>query len=97
MLKSVYVYSNQDKDPSGEKRKYVEDFLLSQNVEVKTLTEKSSEPYQADLAVVLGGDGTMIRLAHHLLGTGIPIIGINLGRLGYMAEIEWNQVEECLQ
>ena len=67
MLKSVYVYSNQDKDPSGEKRKYVEDFLLSQNVEVKTLTEKSSEPYQADLAVVLGGDGTMIRLAHHCL------------------------------
>ncbi|MBQ7059383.1 MAG: NAD(+)/NADH kinase [Firmicutes bacterium] len=97
MLRSVFVYSNRDKDQDGEKRRYVEDFLKSQGVEVQSLSEETPKPYQADLAIVLGGDGTMIRLAHLLLGTGIPIIGINLGRLGYMAEIEWNKVEECLQ
>jgi len=40
----------------------------------------------ADLAVVLGGDGSMLRAARMLAGREIPIVGINLGKLGYLAE-----------
>lgn len=49
-----------------------------------------------DIAVVLGGDGTMIQCVHYLLGTRVPIIGINLGRLGYMTEIEPEELETSL-
>ena len=36
----------------------------------------------ADLAVVLGGDGTMLRALQRYLGTGIPALGVNFGRVG---------------
>ncbi len=41
----------------------------------------------ADAALVLGGDGSIIEASHRLLGTSIPIIGINYGRVGFLAEI----------
>ena len=43
---------------------------------------------QIDLAVVLGGDGTMLRAAEIFRGKKLPILGINLGHVGFLAEIE---------
>lgn len=45
-----------------------------------------------DAAVVLGGDGTMLAAARHARKTGIPLLGINFGTLGYMTELE---IGEC--
>jgi NAD+ kinase len=47
---------------------------------------------QADVAVVLGGDGTMLGIARELAPFRVPLIGINHGRLGFMTDIcstEW--------
>ncbi len=41
-----------------------------------------------DLVVVLGGDGTILRIAKQLCDTQTPLIGVNLGRVGYLAELE---------
>jgi NAD+ kinase len=41
----------------------------------------------ADLAVVLGGDGTMLRALTRFLGTGVPVIGVNYGRVGFLTAI----------
>ena len=43
---------------------------------------------EPDVIIVLGGDGTILRAARNCATTGVPIIGINLGRIGYMAELE---------
>jgi NAD+ kinase len=43
---------------------------------------------QVDIAVVLGGDGTMLRAAQICRGKNTPILGINLGHVGFLAEIE---------
>ncbi len=48
----------------------------------------------ADIAMVLGGDGTMLSVANETSKRGIPVIGINLGRLGFLAEIEQEDLEE---
>jgi NAD+ kinase len=45
------------------------------------------DPREADLAVVLGGDGTMLRTLARLLGSEVPVIGVNFGRVGFLASI----------
>ena len=41
-----------------------------------------------DLAVSLGGDGTMLRTVDLVAGEGVPIIGVNVGQMGYLTDIE---------
>ncbi len=48
---------------------------------------------KADLILVFGGDGSIIRAARSSVGREIPIAGINCGRLGYLAEIESNETD----
>jgi NAD+ kinase len=40
-----------------------------------------------DLVIALGGDGTMLRMAHACTGESIPVLGVNLGHLGFLAEL----------
>jgi NAD+ kinase len=49
-----------------------------------------------DLAVVLGGDGTMLRAAEIFRGKQVPILGINLGHVGFLAEIERPSLTEIV-
>jgi NAD+ kinase len=42
---------------------------------------------QADLAIVLGGDGSMLTAARQLAETGVPLVGVNQGRLGFMTDL----------
>lgn len=46
-----------------------------------------------DLAVILGGDGTLLGVARQLAPQGIALIGVNLGRLGFMTDLDISQVE----
>ena len=50
----------------------------------------------AQLAVAVGGDGTILRTLARLLGTGIPVIGINFGRVGFLASIAPERLEADL-
>jgi NAD+ kinase len=50
----------------------------------------------ADVAVVLGGDGTMLGIARELAPHQVPLIGINHGRLGFMTDIALDQMTEVL-
>ena len=46
----------------------------------------------AELVVVLGGDGTILRGAEHARGTDVPLLGVNLGHVGFLAEAEREDV-----
>jgi NAD+ kinase len=50
-------------------------------------------PPDVQVAIVLGGDGTMIRALHGFLGTGIPVIGVNFGRVGFLTAIPRIELE----
>jgi NAD+ kinase len=51
----------------------------------------------ADLAVTLGGDGTILRAVSLLSRRGVPLLGVNLGRLGYLADLEPEGLIEALE
>lgn len=54
------------------------------------------EPFNADIAVSLGGDGTFLRTARWIGSSQIPIVGINTGHLGYLAAFNINEVNDMV-
>jgi NAD+ kinase len=58
--------------------------------------EAASDPAAADLAVVLGGDGTVLRALTRFLGTGVPVIGVNFGRVGFLSSMGRRDLEAGL-
>lgn len=54
-------------------------------------------PGDADLAVCIGGDGTMLRTVHLLRGAAVPVIGVNVGLLGYLTEVEPPALSHALE
>lgn len=54
------------------------------------------DDFEADMVISLGGDGTFLKAASHVGRKGIPILGINTGRLGFLADISPEEMEETL-
>jgi NAD+ kinase len=48
----------------------------------------------ADLAVVVGGDGTLLSQARRVIERQIPLVGVNFGRLGFLAEFDWQTLQQ---
>lgn len=57
-----------------------------------TYDSQRSLPARPDLLFVLGGDGTLIAAVKHLGSMQVPIVGINLGKVGYLAEFSFDQL-----
>ena len=55
---------------------------------------EQGDPSTVDLAIVLGGDGTMLRALRAFLGTGIPVLGVNFGRVGFLSAVQRADLEE---
>ena len=51
---------------------------------------------RADVAIVLGGDGTMLSAARHLARYGVPMVGVNQGRLGFMTDVASDNMLTCM-
>ena len=62
-----------------------------------TVLDEGADPRDADLAVALGGDGTMLRTLARLLGSDVPVVGVNFGRVGFLAAIEPEGLERDLR
>src|SRR5215211_5991745 len=60
------------------------------------LVDEDAAGVDADLAVVLGGDGTMLRALTRFLGTGVAVIGVNFGRVGFLSSIPSGELESGL-
>ncbi len=52
---------------------------------------------EIDYLILLGGDGTLLRAARYFCGTGIPLLGINVGSLGFMTVIEKNNYKKAVE
>ena len=68
------------------------DLVLSEEEALKHGVDATDEAV-ADLAVVLGGDGTVLRALARFLGTGVPVIGVNFGRVGFLSSMGRRDLE----
>ena len=75
----------------------VELVFPEEELEKHGLVNPDGDPTEADVAVVLGGDGTMLRALKRFLGTGIPVVGVNFGRVGFLASIDSSELEPGLR
>lgn len=63
---------------------------------VETVTVATAGSAECELAVVIGGDGTILRAAELTHGTSTPLLGVNLGHVGFLAEAESEDVEKMI-
>lgn len=74
------------------------DFLKNcgSNIAVSPENTINNGDFSADIALSLGGDGTFLNTAKHVGNKGIPILGINAGRLGFLSDVADNEIEAAL-
>ena len=65
--------------------------------EVAATTVERAALSDSDLLVVVGGDGSILGVARDLAYTNIPVLGINRGGLGFLADISPDQIDSCLE
>lgn len=100
-MKHFFLITNEVKDPkhrySGEVTAYLEAHGAVVEGEVSgEMAEHVKLPSKIDCVIVLGGDGTLLKAARDIVEYEIPLIGINLGTLGYLAEVEISNIENAL-
>ncbi|MBS7297548.1 MAG: NAD(+)/NADH kinase [Eubacteriales bacterium] len=69
---------------------------ILKNRGVDVVTDKSELYDNTDVVIVLGGDGTILCAAEECAKRGIPVMGINLGRVGFMTETEQKNMEKAV-
>ncbi len=63
---------------------------------VEPVGDRGDVDVDVDHAVVLGGDGTVLRALTRYLGTGVPVVGVNFGRVGFLSSMGRRELEEGL-
>lgn len=77
---------------------YAEPWLLKRMADVKDVPLRCGEASQCDCVLSVGGDGTFLRANRTAVKYDLPILGINVGTVGFLAEVEWEQLSQsCLQ
>ena len=72
------------------------DFEVYSNIDFPN-TQIFSDSIEVEVAIVLGGDGTILRAAELVKDKNVPILGINLGHVGFLAEVDKLSNEEILK
>ena len=102
----VGIYANLNKSQAIEVTSHLIDCLNKNGVEycihesLKGTFEGevfSHEKINCDLMFTLGGDGTILRIAKHCAQKDIPILGINIGTVGFLTEIEPNEIDSAVE
>lgn len=74
------------------------DFLRDdQHLDVNAMKIIKDDDFLADFVISMGGDGTFLKSASRVGKKNIPILGVNMGRLGFLADVSPDDIEHCLE
>lgn len=110
-VKNFYIITNKTKDKDHSMTNRIKEYLLEHGMHCHCQDYKSKEvsqsehysytdadlvPDDTDFIIVLGGDGTLIQAARDLINKDIPLLGVNIGTLGFLTDADMNSVYESL-
>lgn len=107
-MEHIFIITNEHKDPGLCVTEQIQEFIKNRGksctVQIKKkeanymggYTDCKHIPEDADCVLVLGGDGTMLQAARDTIDRKLPLLGVNLGTLGYLAEVEKSNLETAL-
>lgn len=103
----IALFPNEKKKQSFEIAIRIREFLEGKGIVVVAEEEKADairaqrigdvDPRQIQYLISMGGDGTLLRISHRFSHLDAPILGINLGHLGFMADVPVNDIFPSLQ
>jgi NAD+ kinase len=100
-IRKVLIVINSHKPEAGSVARIITDFVRRQGGETFPVDFADAAPEQAvsdmDLAVSLGGDGTLLTCARLLSEKAIPILAVNMGDFGFITEVSKSEIVETLE
>ncbi|MCR5747609.1 MAG: NAD(+)/NADH kinase [Lachnospiraceae bacterium] len=106
-MRKFYLIVNPTRDNGLQAAKKVETYLRDAGCTFKThisvnsvndiYTAADSIPEDTECVLVIGGDGTMIQAARDLAELDIPLLGINMGHMGYLTDVEIDDIDPSLK
>jgi NAD+ kinase len=107
-MSTVLIVAHHERGEAGALAEHTADWLserghqawmLPEDAEALLLPNLAAEmvPGHSDLVLSLGGDGTMLRAVRMIDGASVPLLGVNLGWLGYLTEVEATELPAALE
>ena len=100
-MKNFLIMTNEEKDPGFSTSNKISEYIESKGGAAflrKDFTEDtqsySNIPGEVECVIVLGGDGTMLHASRLIAPHDLPVVGVNLGTLGFLTEIEMSHLSE---
>jgi|CXWL01.1.fsa_nt_gi NAD+ kinase len=96
---SALIFRNEAKPDSSRMLALVRSLLKARGVRAVAASRKPTalSLRNADFAIALGGDGTMLAVAREVAPRGIPLLGVNIGTLGFLSGTETSALRRCLE
>lgn len=99
-MEHFYIITNQTKDPKFQVTGQIRDYLTAHGKKCTVCTERHADAglvkKDVDCVLVLGGDGTLLQAVADLADINVPFLGINLGTLGFLTEVNKADIESAL-
>ncbi|MGI6021292.1 MAG: NAD(+)/NADH kinase [Lachnospiraceae bacterium] len=96
-MDNFYILTNAEKDVGGKISENIRKYLTGRGKKCIMINDGNEVTEEYDCMIVIGGDGTVLRAARKTRHKKIPIVGVNMGTLGYLTEITTDNLYESLE
>jgi NAD+ kinase len=96
-MKTIGIVYNREKQKARIELERLKQWLSAKDCEPVVISSSTKKLPPMDFAITLGGDGTMLNASRFLAPAGIPVLGVNLGSLGFLAETNPDELYPFLE
>ena len=95
-IQKILSYLSEREADVFMEREFYDFVTKGQHLEVQVTRVFEGNDFEADFVISMGGDGTLLKSAHFVGNKGIPIMGVNMGRLGFLADVSPQEIESAI-